>query len=196
MLVWVVDAGNFGCCVAYCMVAISFVILRKKAPEMARPYKVSHYKLVGAMAILMSGFMVVMYMIPGSGATLVPQEWGMVLGWSVLGVLFGFYCKTKYGSKFATHIDVAVDNEAVEEAGDLAFGQAMAAALHDVESDAPVTYVSQPLSFSFSMPVSVVFGAGKRHMAGELFKPMGPRPWSSPMPLPMGGTSSMKSKRA
>ena len=140
---------------------------------MARPYKVSHYKLVGAMAILMSGFMVVMYMIPGSGATLVPQEWGMVLGWSVLGVLFGFYCKAKYGSKFATHIDVAVDNEAVEEAGDLAFGQAMAAALHDVESDAPVTYVSQPLSFSFSMPVSVVFGAGKRHMAGELFKAYG-----------------------
>ena len=173
MLVWVVDAGNFGCCVAYCMVAISFVILRKKAPEMARPYKVSHYKLVGAMAILMSGFMVVMYMIPGSGATLVPQEWGMVLGWSVLGALFGFYCKAKYGSKFATHIDVAVDNEAVEEAGDLAFGQAMAAALHDVESDAPVTYVSQPLSFSFSMPVSVVFGAGKRHMAGELFKAYG-----------------------
>ena len=173
MLVWVVDAGNFGCCVAYCMVAISFVILRKKAPEMARPYKVSHYKLVGVMAILMSGFMVVMYMIPGSGATLVPQEWGMVLGWSVLGVLFGFYCKAKYGSKFATHIDVAVDNEAVEEAGDLAFGQAMAAALHDVESDAPVTYVSQPLSFSFSMPVSVVFGAGKRHMAGELFRAYG-----------------------
>ena len=173
MLVWVVDAGNFGCCVAYCMVAISFVILRKKAPEMARPYKVSHYKLVGAMAILMSGFMVVMYMIPGSGATLVPQEWGMILGWSILGVLFGFYCKAKYGSKFATHIDVALDNEAVEEAGDLAFGQAMAAALHDVESDAPVTYVSQPLSFSFSMPVSVVFGAGKRHMAGELFKSYG-----------------------
>ena len=55
MLVWVVDAGNFGCCVAYCMVAISFVILRKKAPDMARPYKVSHYKLVGALAILKIG---------------------------------------------------------------------------------------------------------------------------------------------
>ncbi|MGN0947517.1 MAG: iron-containing alcohol dehydrogenase [Megasphaera sp.] len=173
MLVWVVDAGNFGCCVAYCMVAISFVILRKKAPDMPRPYKVSHYKLVGAMAILMSGFMVVMYVVPGSGATLVPQEWGMVLGWSILGVLFGIYCKAKYGSKFATHIDVAADNAAVEDAGDLAFGEAMAAALHDVESDAPVTYVSQPLSFSFSMPVSVVFGSGKASRAGELFAPYG-----------------------
>ena len=30
MLVWVVDAGNFGCCLAYCMVALSFIILRSK----------------------------------------------------------------------------------------------------------------------------------------------------------------------
>ena len=46
MLVWIVDAGNFGCCLAYCMVSLSFIILRKKAPEMARPYKVKHYKIV------------------------------------------------------------------------------------------------------------------------------------------------------
>ena len=64
MLVWVVDAGNFGCCVAYCMVAISFILLRTKEPHMARPYKVSHYKIVGALAVLMSGFMVAMYVIP------------------------------------------------------------------------------------------------------------------------------------
>ena len=29
MLVWIVDAGNFGCCLAYCIVSISFVILRR-----------------------------------------------------------------------------------------------------------------------------------------------------------------------
>ena len=80
MLVWVVDAGNFGCCMAYCMVSISFLILRKKAPDMVRPYKVRHYKFVGAMAVLMSAFMVVMYIVPGSGAALAPQEWGMVAG--------------------------------------------------------------------------------------------------------------------
>ena len=55
MLVWIVDAGNFGCCLAYCMVAISFIILRKKEPDMARPYKVKHYKIVGTIAVLMSG---------------------------------------------------------------------------------------------------------------------------------------------
>ena len=31
MMVWICDAGNFGCCLAYCMVSISFLILRKKS---------------------------------------------------------------------------------------------------------------------------------------------------------------------
>ena len=77
MLVWIVDAGNFGCCIAYCMVSISFIILRVKEPGMERPYKVKNYKFIGAMAVLMSGFMVAMYLIPGSGATLVWQEAGV-----------------------------------------------------------------------------------------------------------------------
>ena len=71
MMVWICDAGNFGCCLAYCMVSLSFIILRKKAPEMARPYKVKHYKIVGVLAVLMSGFMVCMYCIPGTGGSLI-----------------------------------------------------------------------------------------------------------------------------
>ena len=67
MLVWISDAGNFGCCVAYCMVALSFIILRKKEPDMPRPYKVPAYRFFGTMAVIMSGFMVAMYCIPGSG---------------------------------------------------------------------------------------------------------------------------------
>ena len=109
MLVWIVDAGNLACCVAYCMVAISFVILRKKAPNMPRPYKVKHYKLVGFMAIAMSGFMVIMYCIPGSAAALVPTEWAFVGGWALLGVIFYFACKARYGKKFGTLVEVAND---------------------------------------------------------------------------------------
>lgn len=30
MLIWIVDAGNFACCLAYCIVSLSFLILRKK----------------------------------------------------------------------------------------------------------------------------------------------------------------------
>lgn len=172
MLVWVVDAGNFGCCAAYCMVAVSFIILRSKAPDMPRPYRVGHYKLVGTMAVLMSGFMVAMYIIPGSGAALVPQEWAMVLGWSVLGLGFGVFCKARYGEKFATHVDVALEPQ-TETARDLAFGQAMADALKEVQSEGAVTYAERPLKFSFFMPSNMIFGSHTCRKAGRLVKAYG-----------------------
>ena len=54
MLVWIVDAANFACCLAYCMVSLSFVVLRKKLPDMKRPYEVKHYKLIGFLAVALS----------------------------------------------------------------------------------------------------------------------------------------------
>jgi alcohol dehydrogenase class IV/amino acid transporter len=200
MLLWVCDAGNLACCLAYCMVAISFVILRKKEPTMPRPYKVKHYKLVGGIAIAMSGFMVIMYIIPGSGAALAPVEWGIVGGWAAIGVVFYIFCKTKYGEKFATHVgvvneeldeDYAREREAAaeiaaEEAGAAvpAAAQAGAASAATVE-DAEVTSaldriaasakkISHPeMDFGYFLPVNIVFGAGKVKQVGELAKPYG-----------------------
>ena len=56
------------------------------------------------MAILLSGFMLLMYIIPGSGSNLILQEWIMVLGWSVLGAALGAYYKWRYKDKFADYI--------------------------------------------------------------------------------------------
>ena len=112
MLVWISDAGNFGCCFAYCMVALSFMILRKKEPDMPRPYKVPCYKFFGTMAVIMSGFMVTMYCIPGSGGNLILQEWLMVLGWSALGVVFYVVCKVKYKESFGTLVEIISDEDA------------------------------------------------------------------------------------
>ena len=112
MMVWICDAGNFGCCLAYCMVSLSFLILRKKEPDMPRPYKVPAYKFVGTMAVLMSGFMVCMYCIPGSGGNLIPQEWAMVGGWALLGGVFYVVCKRKYGESFGTLVELISDEDA------------------------------------------------------------------------------------
>lgn len=109
MLVWICDAGNLACCLAYCMVSISFLILRKKRPDMPRPYKIRHYKLVGGCAVVMSGAMVAMYLIPGSGSTLVLQEWLIAGAWTLLGVIFYFRNKRKYGEEFGRHIDVEIE---------------------------------------------------------------------------------------
>lgn len=112
MMVWICDAGNFGCCLAYCMVAISFLILRKKQPDMLRPYKVPAGRLMGGIAVLMSGFMVVMYCIPGSGGTLILPEWGMVAAWSALGVVFFVICKSKYRESFGSMVQLISDEDA------------------------------------------------------------------------------------
>ena len=100
MLIWISDAASFACCLAYCMVAISFIILRKKEPDLERPFKVKHYKFLGVSASILSGFMVLLYLIPGSGCTLTFEEWIMVGGWVVLGLIFYAMCKNHYKEKF------------------------------------------------------------------------------------------------
>ena len=132
MLVWIVDAGNFGCCLAYCLVSVSFLILRKKEPDMERPYKVKHYLFVGVMAVLMSGFMVVCYMVPASGSALVWQEWLMAGGWCVLGVIFFAISKWKYKEKFGILINIISDEDALAlQASDSAIGEALDKAIDE-----------------------------------------------------------------
>lgn len=172
MLVWVVDAGNFGCCVAYCMVAISFILLRTKEPHMARPYKVSHYKIVGALAVLMSGFMVAMYVIPDSPAALVPQEWTMVSIWIVLGIFFGFYCKAIYKDRFATHVDVAIES-AQPSPMDLAFGRAMDHVLENAKKTDMAAPAALPVSFTFASTTPLIFGRGRIDSVKDVIKDYG-----------------------
>lgn len=105
MLVWIVDAGNFACCVAYCMVSMSFIVLRRRDPDLKRPYKVKNYWAVGLIAVIMSGIMVAMYIIPGTNCTLVWQEWGIVGGWCLLGIIMAALSKMRYGDNFANHVE-------------------------------------------------------------------------------------------
>lgn len=91
MLLWISNAGSLGCCVAYCMVALSFLILRRNNPQMARPYKVKCGMLVGIMALLMSGFMAMMYFLPFSPSYMTKMERGIVVGWILAGIGFRLY---------------------------------------------------------------------------------------------------------
>ena len=102
MLVWIVDAANFACCLAYCMVALSFLRLRKTKPNMARPFRVKSGKLIGSLAVLMSGFMALMYMIPGTNCSLTWQEWIIVGGWAFIGVLMAIRAVRLYGDDFCS----------------------------------------------------------------------------------------------
>lgn len=100
MLVWIADVASFACCIAYCMVAIAFIVLRKKEPELSRPYKVKHYWTVGLIATIMSGIMAILYVIPGSGCTFTSQEFVIAVAWIVLGAFFAIISKRKNGRQF------------------------------------------------------------------------------------------------
>ncbi|SHH88612.1 APC family permease [Clostridium grantii] len=102
MLVWLVDAGGLTIVVAYLIVSISFLVLRKKEPNMPRPYKVKRGKAVGTMAVILSGLIIILY-LPGAPAALVwPYEWVIIIGWSILGAIFYAWAKVSY-SDFGVH---------------------------------------------------------------------------------------------
>ncbi len=116
VLVWLVDAASFGCVIAYLFVSISFCILRKKEPEMKRPYKVKAGKIAGCLAVIMSGFMTLLYIVPASfSAALIWQEWVVVGTWVVLGMFFYLYSKNKYGTEFGRDIFTNDYSDIVEE---------------------------------------------------------------------------------
>lgn len=89
MLVWISNSASFACCFAYCLVSVAYIRLRKTEPDLNRPYKVKNYKLVGGLAILLSGALCLLYLIPGTASTFAPQEFFITGGWTLLGLLLG-----------------------------------------------------------------------------------------------------------
>jgi amino acid transporter len=96
-LVWLVDAGGLGIVVAYGMVALSFLRLRKNEPALARPYEVPRGKVIGTLALIVSVGLALLY-LPGSPAALVwPQEWLIVILWITLGGILYFVARAGKG---------------------------------------------------------------------------------------------------
>lgn len=106
MLVWIVDAANFACCLAYFMVAASFLRLRRTKPNLPRPYLVRNGRTIGVLASIMAGFMALMYILPGTGCALVWQEWIIVGGWAIVGILLAIRAKRVYGKDFCSGMEI------------------------------------------------------------------------------------------
>ena len=96
-LVWLVDAGGFGIVIAYMLVAVSFVMLRRNEPDMPRPYRAPYGKVVGYAAILLSVGLAILY-LPGMPSALIwPAEWLIVGLWIGLGTVFWAYARSTIG---------------------------------------------------------------------------------------------------
>jgi amino acid transporter len=86
-LVWLVDAGSFGVVIAYAFVALSFIVLRYREPDMPRPYKVKHWKPTGFAALALSSAILMLFMPFSPAALIWPYEWAIVGGWWIVGLV-------------------------------------------------------------------------------------------------------------
>jgi amino acid transporter len=108
MMVWLVDAGGMTIVISYFLVSISFLVLRKNEPEMPRPYKIKHGKFVGWTAVILSFGIICLY-LPGFPSALVwPYEWAIIIGWTLLGLIFFAWAKiSEKGEEKAVKHDLA-----------------------------------------------------------------------------------------
>lgn len=84
-LVWLVDAGSLATVVAYLLVAVAFLVIRRRHPDLPRPYRVAAPVTVGWLAAAATVFFILLY-LPGSPSALAwPEEWLIVLLWAALG---------------------------------------------------------------------------------------------------------------
>jgi amino acid transporter len=98
-MVFFVNAGGFSLLIAYAMVAISFLVLRKNFPKMNRPYFVKYGRLIGTLAVIFSFGLAFLY-LPTMPAALVGIEWLIVLAWYGLGLVFYLLTsKNKYAKE-------------------------------------------------------------------------------------------------
>ncbi|NKB99826.1 MAG: amino acid permease [Pseudomonadales bacterium] len=95
ILVWLINTSSFAVTIAFLFVAISFLALRRHEPEMPRPFQITHPRLVGYGAIVMSLALLAGF-FPWSDSALVwPDEWLTILVWVVLGALLLFRFQRK-----------------------------------------------------------------------------------------------------
>ncbi|WP_096437210.1 APC family permease [Alteribacter populi] len=86
-LVWFVESGGPAIVIAYLFVAIAFILLRKRNPQMERPYVAGKTSIVGWIALILSIGFIVIY-LPGMPAALSGPEWVIFGGWFLIGFYF------------------------------------------------------------------------------------------------------------
>lgn len=86
MLVWLVDADGFAIVIGFFMVSTTFVLLRRRDPEMERPFRLRAGQPIGVLAAVLSLGLAVLF-LPGMPAALIwPAEW-IILGlWWLAGI--------------------------------------------------------------------------------------------------------------
>ncbi len=90
MLVWLVDAGSLSLIIAFVFVSISYVLLRRKEPEMERPFRTPGGIATGVVAIVLAAALGSQFMPTQAAALIWPYEWIIFGGWGIAGAILIF----------------------------------------------------------------------------------------------------------
>lgn len=93
MLGWLVDSGSPSIVIAYALVSVVFVILRRRERDMARPFRIGGHGNGGlVIGVLSTGLCLALagLYLPGMPAFLSPPVWTIFGLWWVLGAVFLF----------------------------------------------------------------------------------------------------------
>lgn len=92
-LVWLVTSAAFGTVIAYLLISVSFLKIRKKEPELRKHYTIKRGRTVGTGAAISAIFFLFWYTPISPSAPKWPNEWALVLGWIFIGILFLVFSK-------------------------------------------------------------------------------------------------------
>lgn len=95
---WLINAGSLGIVLSWSIVSLSFVILRKKEPNMSRPFRVAGGNLIGVLAFIFSLGLIYLY-LPGNPSALGFYEWSIIGLWTAFGIAFYIWTNRIYGKK-------------------------------------------------------------------------------------------------
>jgi len=95
-LVWFVNTSAFGSVLSYLLVAVSFLVLRKKEPELERPFKVKYGEYVAVLVILFCICFLIFYTSLSGMPLEWPSEWMLIGLWALIGVFFALWSRGAY----------------------------------------------------------------------------------------------------
>lgn len=115
MLTWLVDSGAPSIIIAYFMVSIIFIVLRRRDPDMPRPLRIGGNgrggEIIGWASIILTGVLFSVY-LPGMPSALGWQPWLIFAIWWGIGALFFFRVPTgiKPGPNAGDEVLAVVEN--------------------------------------------------------------------------------------
>jgi amino acid transporter len=95
-LVWFVNTSSFGSVLSYLLVAVSFLVLRKKEPELERPFKIKYGESLAFFVVMFSAGFLLFYTPIGGVSLKWPNEWMLIIFWALILLLCALWSKRAY----------------------------------------------------------------------------------------------------